>query len=368
MSDFVLNQAIDTSGPIRKKRRYEKSTPGFRLNALQLFLTYPQCSISKELMLQKLKAIYDIDKYIISQEKHEDGNLHLHCYVKLNKVINIRNDKKFDVMEGDKTYHPNIQSCKAPKKVMSYVIKDKDYITNIEETYLKALKDNDDEVKVKTLYSLAREQASEGKLEEAFMTLSHQKLARDMTLYGPTIERNIRGLVPRNTEVEYDIDCFDIPFTWDKSKTLILHGPTNTGKTSLALALLPRALFVSHMDRLKDYNSIQYEGIVFDDMSFKHIPRDGQIHLVDTAHSRDIHVRYGMAHLPKGTPRIITTNLAPANCLLAIDPAIERRIQCVEIDKCYFKERRVAEEHSDHSNDEFDDNFNVDTILSCLTD
>ena len=90
------------------------------------------------------------------------------------------------------------------------------------------------------------------------------------------------------------------------------------------------------MDRLRDYNDKDYEGIIFDDMSFKHIPREGQIHLVDTYDDRDIHCRYSPAFIPAGTPRIITSNKAADEVILAADPAIARRIQCVWIDGPVF--------------------------------
>lgn len=82
------------------------------------------------------------------------------------------------------------------------------------------------------------------------------------------------------------------------------------------------ALLVSHLDRLKTYSSAIHKSIIFDDITFKHLHREAQIHLVDTHNPRDIHIRYSTAYIPANTPKIFTANTFP----FIIDPAIERRI------------------------------------------
>lgn len=62
-------------------------------------------------------------------------------------------------------------------------------------------------------------------------------------------------------------------------------------------------------------------------MSFHHLHREAQIHLVDVAEDRDIHIRYAVAHIPAGMPRIITTNKPEGEILWTHDPAIARRVQ-----------------------------------------
>lgn len=115
------------------------------------------------------------------------------------------------------------------------------------------------------------------------------------------------------------------------TKTLLLYGATNVGKTSLAKALLPRALIVSHMDHLKQYEKGANYGIIYDDMSFAHIPREAQLHLVDRGEDRQIQIRYYIACIPRETPVIITTNKEPREILLTEDPAIARRILAVRM-------------------------------------
>ena len=112
----------------------------------------------------------------------------------------------------------------------------------------------------------------------------------------------------------------------DLSKSQILWGASGTGKTSYALSLYPQALLVSHMDDLTRYNPELHSAIVFDDMSFVHLPRQAQIHLVDQDHPRSIHVRYQVATIPANTIKIFTCNDINGAIFLE-DPAIDRRIE-----------------------------------------
>ncbi|AUM61624.1 Rep [uncultured virus] len=316
MSALINNQTKETQSKPKE----------FRLNSQQLFLTYSQCPINLELILNHLKSLVEIDKYIVAQEKHQDGNLHIHCYLLLKSKLNLKNPRKFDYQE----YHPKVEGCRSYKNVIKYVTKDGNYITNYERDILeKIINDNK---KASEIYVEARKLAVEDKVEEGMKILEHAKTARDLCIHGNTIRRNLESLVPKRRKIVFALSDFRIDFEWDRTKTLILWGPTNTGKSSLAKALLPDSLFVSHIDRLRDYNSKSYTGIIFDDMSFKHIPRDGQLHLVDNYDDRDIHCRYAPAFIPAGTPKIITSNNPPSEILLVLDPAIARRVQIVNIE------------------------------------
>lgn len=115
-------------------------------------------------------------------------------------------------------------------------------------------------------------------------------------------------------------------FTHDWSRTQIFIGPTNCGKTTYAKQLLPRALFCTHMDDLAKYDPENYDGIIYDEASFIHLPREAQIHLCDQAEDRSLHVRYLCARIPKHTKKIFTSNKTVGEIVLN-DPAIERRIE-----------------------------------------
>lgn len=113
----------------------------------------------------------------------------------------------------------------------------------------------------------------------------------------------------------------------DWSKTQIFTGPSNCGKTVYALQILPKALFCTHLDTLTKYNDTDYDGIIFDEFSFKHLPRETQIYLCDQEQQRQLHVRYMCAIIPARTKKIFITNLPVSEVLSLPDVAIERRIQ-----------------------------------------
>lgn len=131
---------------------------------------------------------------------------------------------------------------------------------------------------------------------------------------------------------EFSLESF--PWTPpDQIRSLVLEGESGIGKTQFALALLPKALWVTHMDDLLSFDPSQHTGIIFDDMSFKHMPRTAQIHITDYDMTRSIHCRYRSACIPKHTPKIFTCNEYP---FTENDAAIDRRVTLMQVNKFDF--------------------------------
>ena len=147
--------------------------------------------------------------------------------------------------------------------------------------------------------------------------------------YHKGIERTHEILVTEVEGAEYDItSCEDHLGVGklDGIKSAIILGKSGCGKTQFALAHFKRPLMVRHIDDLKKFNS-EYDGIVFDDMDFRHMPRTSQIHLVDWDNNSSIHCRYANAKIPKHTKKIFTCNIYPFDD----DPAIARRVSVTEV-------------------------------------
>ena len=47
------------------------------------FLTYPQCKLSPQDILEFLQKVVHLREYVIAREQHKDGGHHIHAFVRL---------------------------------------------------------------------------------------------------------------------------------------------------------------------------------------------------------------------------------------------------------------------------------------------
>ena len=129
---------------------------------------------------------------------------------------------------------------------------------------------------------------------------------RDYCLHGESIERNLKRA--KRTPFTHRFEKSD--FTMEiKSyeKAVLVYGGSGLGKTHWTTRHFNTPLMVSHIEDLKQF-SPENDGIVFDDMSFKHWPIESVVHLLDMEFDRSINVRYGTVTIPAHTPRMFTHN------------------------------------------------------------
>lgn len=119
--------------------------------------------------------------------------------------------------------------------------------------------------------------------------------------------REIAALVPKFTKANFHLQTAaeEHDFT---EKVLVISGAPNTGKTQYAKTFFTRPLLVRHPDKLKSFDENVHDGIIFDDQSYGHWPRESVIHLFDVEEETDINVKNSMVTIPAGMPRIFTTN------------------------------------------------------------
>lgn len=116
----------------------------FEVRSNQLFLTYPQCPISKEIALQLLTDRFDyygahFEEYVVAHEKHKNGDDHLHVYLKLRSSTELEGFR-FSVYYpqfanlpwGNRWYQGNYQGCRSSKNVTKYCTKSDDYLANFD--------------------------------------------------------------------------------------------------------------------------------------------------------------------------------------------------------------------------------------------
>lgn len=140
-----------------------------------------------------------------------------------------------------------------------------------------------------------------------------------------------RALRPRKPGKTYDLsDYLWHPLPQDEvPKSEIIWGSSGIGKTSYLRSLYPNHFWVTHMDDLGNYDEDEYDGIIFDDMSFSHMPPSCQIHLVDFDDDRSIHIRYKTAFIPAGTHKVFSSN-SPDIFDLS-NAAVRRRLKIHEV-------------------------------------
>lgn len=314
-------------GELRAAKKVKKSK--FRINGKKLFLTYSQCDLDKERVLTWFHNNFPIKDYIIAQEMHKDGGRHLHVYISTEGKFNITNARRCDI-DG---FHPNMEGVKSASAVQRYCKKEGDFITNLKFG----------------IEARARDIAKRGDIVGALQVIMEElpseiKFMRQWT-EGFKIVATIFGNAQGGNK--YTLDQFIVPrgvSEWNRRETtLILMGPSNIGKTQLAKALFKNALLCRHIDKLKQFDRFQHDGIIFDDMSFNHWPRESVISLLDLEEDSDINVKCSMVTIPAGTPRIITTN---RRCWVPYYPDWRERTEVLEpLFPCNHKalKRRVSE-------------------------
>lgn len=106
----------------------------FDLATKTIFLTYSQLTENgRRAFFERANAHFDFithtlrrpTVYRLSRESHEDGGIHAHCYIAWSTPIRLRSERKLDFGES----HPNIQSVRSGhRRTWEYTGKDGDII------------------------------------------------------------------------------------------------------------------------------------------------------------------------------------------------------------------------------------------------
>jgi len=181
---------------------------------------------------------------------------------------------------------------------------------------------------------------------EDALKLLRENCPRDMLIHGEAITRNMERIKAKKFEHKYFMEDFlRGPLIATPGKSIFIRGGSNLGKTHYACAHFQNPLLVCDIDDLKRFSVHLYDGIVFDDMSFTHIPPEKVIHLVDQEFTRTIRCRHSNAIIPAGVRKIFTHNNRnpffdesgqfPPTAAQKI--AIARRLDCYNVPLSLFR-------------------------------
>jgi len=280
-------------------------------NGKRFFLTYPQCEESKESLLEFLKSKAAVRSFVIATESHKDNGKHLHACVEFAEIQ--RRPVDWLDFQGK---HPNKQDPRKWEACKTYTKKDGDYIES-----------DSLEVEDRLLEEVVA--MSNGETEWMQYCVDHKITFQYARWYWDRFANNESSITSNEHPGVICESLKSLIFDETSRKALVLKGPSGCGKTTWAKIHAPKpTLFCSHMDQLKKFIPGFHKSIIFDDVSFTHIPRVAQIHLLDFDNPRAIHCRHTIATIPAGVHKIFTCNEWPVT---RGDQAIERRMRCFQV-------------------------------------
>nr|QCT23848.1 AC1 [Sweet potato leaf curl Hubei virus] len=238
----------------------------FRINAKNYFLTYPQCSLTKEEALAQIQNIQTpVNKKFIKicREFHEDGIPHLHVLLQFEGKFQCKNNRFFDLVSPTRSahFHPNIQGAKSSSDVKSYIDKDGDTI-EWGEFQIDGRSARGGQQSANDAYATA---LNAGSKSEA-LRIIRELAPRDYTLQFHNLSSNYDRIFAPPPEIyvhPFPSSSFVLPsvlLDWanndvkdhaarpERPISLILEGPSRVGKTVWARSLGPHNYLCGHLD------------------------------------------------------------------------------------------------------------------------
>jgi len=286
-------------------------------NGKRFFLTYARCESLPADLVGFLQSRADVRYYLVARELHEDGTPHLHACVEFTNTE--RHGVDWLDFEGK---HPNKQDPRKWEACKQYCKKDGEFLEDAQtalDNAVGALAPSLECASFETQKDWF-DHCMQNKYAFAYATWMWDYVHPDsQTMLDDTYPG---AMVPH-------LQAFK--FVHDLHRCLILVGDSGCGKTTWAKINAPKpALFVCHIDDMKLFRKGYHVSIIFDDVSFAHIPVTAQIHLCDFDNPRSIHCRHTVARIPAGVWKIFTCN-AGRLPLITSDPAIKRRVKVVNV-------------------------------------
>lgn len=218
------------------------------------FNTYPQCSLSKEAVLEHYEKIgllqSELYEYVIAEEEHADGTPHLHVYAKFGHGIAPGKElanwramfdipKDGDVATTGEKYHGNYQAVRSADAVRKYCTKDDNFITNMNDKYVLCPKQKRRKFAIQLETRTVADLVREGEI--SYQSARAAQYAKDLLAAQPYDHDTVRG-------------------TW-------VHGVPGSGKSHYARTNFPGFYLKNQTKWFDGYNG--QEAIVLEDFDCK---------------------------------------------------------------------------------------------------
>lgn len=315
-----------TTKKISKKTKEKGRKNDFRAKGVNWLLTFPQCSVSKEDAITQItgNSSLKVKAVIAGQEKHADGNPHLHIIVCLEKKLETRRVDYWDFV-GSK--HGDYRVIKYPKKAYAYVTKEDKEPTifgTIPAVFLgsKGLKSDKCAAMImsgSTVETVVRTMPGYSLLNLAKIQTFRSYVTNVCSIASTMSQVSPTSYSGTDLGTRYIVDWLagnlfkERPF---KEKQLWIYGPPNTLKTSLLIALMKfcRAYMVPMEEEFYDsYEDDAYDVIVFDEYK-SHKTIQFLNRFIQGGLPMSLRVKGGQINKRKNLPVIFCSNYAIADC------------------------------------------------------
>ncbi|ANY43214.1 replication associated protein [Croton golden mosaic virus] len=305
------------------------SVKKFRVQSKNYFLTYPQCSLTKEEALSQLQNLATpVNKKFIKicREFHENGQPHIHVLIQFEGKYQCTNNRFFDLVSPSRSahFHPNIQGAKSSSDVKSYIDKDGDTIEwgefqidgrsarggcqSANETYAKALNATSAE---EALQIIKEEQPQHFFLQHHNLVSNASKIFQKAPEpWVPPYRLSSFTNVPVEMQ-EWADDYFGrgAAARPERPISIIVEGDSRTGKTMWARALGPHNYLSGHLDFNSRVYSNQVEYNVIDDVAPQYLKMKHWKELMGAQRDWQSNCKYGKpVQIKGGIPSIVLCN------------------------------------------------------------
>lgn len=218
------------------------------------FITFPQCDIGREFFFEGFKPL--CDQLIVCQEKHQDGNFHLHIFMKTIEKYVFEEIQDIILAGVGELIGYHLEACRSPRNSIKYCTKEDEnaLLHGIElshcHLYYQACKwvDRTARYRYDDPFVVARPQYYRF-LEELF----NQRKGRMVST----------SLDPTTGLINHKADWANIVCSWytdwmvngwvHKKRQMYLWGPSNTGKSQLIFNLIGDGMHVFQPEKRSNF-------------------------------------------------------------------------------------------------------------------